>query len=1358
MLSLFIAGAGVGYLPVDIAVGIASLGMGHSSPRYQTGTSTGGSGSGQQQQQEGFGVSSSSGGGGGSGAPTPGDGSAAGASSSSAAATANASVVRGMDLGLWGWTSLLHYKRQPPPPTAGQPASAPATQAASSSAAGGGGGGDVPVSAGGDDVTTSATGPSTGPSAELLSRLMHKTPERLSSAARMRRYLHMSNSSSNAKDSARRGDGSGSSRREKMPRGAGAGGGSGYRSADQGGGYLSGGYGSATDAYASDSDHSYLNTSSGAAPGNNKQYYNQSTGMYSSSSTGDRNGATDASMDVGSVDVTQERRDLHLAASANVLGHLKHAGGDRTDRSGTGGTGIRAGRDGRPSVVSPTSGSPSRHQQAAFQSAISQRSIARSYTSGQDDSASSAGLPTDRSGSVTHQDIDDVDTRRPDRITFPDSAASADSARSGSVGYGGYAGSGLSTAGGSIAGPLSSSGVGAAGSSAFGRGRASSTGQNSTYGSVVPVRSWMSTADVGVGSGPVSPLRNLAAGLYPFSSSSAAAAVAAGGGGGAGDGAGLSGEVDTVLSPEALAAALESAEAKRARILEARVTASKIHDAEVTSRLALHEQAQRREAARSRVAHETSLTAAHDRRREAVDSKLGTIRSHTARVEGVKNKVAAARRVQGWYRFRRIVRMGDKEADSKIAASSAASSAAGASSTAAAASSSAGHKQQGPAAFAPPPSAARHAPTGVAEEVSLGQRERASRRAVTIMTAPQAQKALLALFNAICGTPALDDGSVMGRPQPQPAAAAGGGFAASDSGAQGTAPASPLVGAPSSPVPVPFCPFASFDDCALAIQQRGVLAAAQAITVAVMKAYSILEEQHAILAQTAMVVQPSLSGAVTSPGRSTSAAPSSSSPAAEEAGSASASLRPTVAKSPRTLLAALLIAYFPQEILSQDTGTAMTDHGAASTTGQGGPGEGATSRASRAKQERDQALVLAARRMLAALHALSATLISDAGVMQAAGVPVARAGGYGLDGHRPDMNLDTSVYVDGDLRNALTTTTTTAATAAAPSSTAPSSSASPDPEFVAQALHAILTFNQAWVVYMDSFMVWKQGDGMRVAQSLAHPYRQLQLRRVELTREADTRIGQGDAGLEQLREGVDGQISQIRSQLVSLLGQKGAERWEKDQIAGMEAERAREMQQQQQQRSRAGSTASMPSPSLSSAPSPPGRVPIYPVSGPSGSSRRGSGSAGVPPASSPAPLPPISAPSPWGSTGPSPAGEGLAPTGSLSPYPGSGRTPAGPGITGMPATATAASPASAAAAAAVGAGMGVGGGGGSGPRAAHASPQMSLFRQVMSNDVLAHELMVDPTFRLVHCSSDGACTMSCSYACMFVASPPCVSI
>jgi len=108
-------------------------------------------------------------------------------------------------------------------------------------------------------------------------------------------------------------------------------------------------------------------------------------------------------------------------------------------------------------------------------------------------------------------------------------------------------------------------------------------------------------------------------------------------------------------------------------------------------------------------------------------------------------------------------------------------------------------------------------------------------------------------------------------------------------------------------------------------------------------------------------------------------------------------------------------------------------------------------------------------------------------------------------------------------------------------------------EAAAHVLHALMHLYRAWCAYMDCFLVWKVGDGARVAQSLAPAYRTLWTRFYRYGQEARSMIGVQDAGLLELRTATQVQVEAMQQQLVSLLGSSGAASWIREQQASVQA-------------------------------------------------------------------------------------------------------------------------------------------------------------------------------------------------------------
>lgn len=210
-----------------------------------------------------------------------------------------------------------------------------------------------------------------------------------------------------------------------------------------------------------------------------------------------------------------------------------------------------------------------------------------------------------------------------------------------------------------------------------------------------------------------------------------------------------------------------------------------------------------------------------------------------------------------------------------------------------------------------------------------------------------------------------------------------------------------------------------------------------------------------------------------------------------------------------------------------------------------------------------------------------------------------------FEGCYPDLNIDTSLFVTPDLRNALQnlkpilpTTDSTISPAlggrspynasplisvsgklvtpvippfslnqeeiAPPSSPGSRSSNSSGPQlrqhdarpdYLAQLLHAFLVLTNQWCRYMDSFMKWKEKDGGFIIQSLTPNYTYLLHRIHALTNELDTISGSNDAGLEQLVKGTQSHIRALEAQILSIHGTERGTEW----IAAQKAQVQREI-------------------------------------------------------------------------------------------------------------------------------------------------------------------------------------------------------
>ena len=799
------------------------------------------------------------------------------------------------------------------------------------------------------------------------------------------------------------------------------------------------------------------------------------------------------------------------------------------------------------------------------------------------------------------------------------------------------------------------------------------------------------------------------------------------------------------LSPLTIQARMQQAKAKREQMIEAVRSQLKAAEAARVSKVTLTQLEQRRNSIHGRLEAVRMVDAAAQRREAVLEQKKAGAKAHVDKVAKTSSKVKAARRLQSWFRFRRLLLLGERRDAEEVAAASKVVESAAAEAQRDADTSAAASVTKGAATpttsttavAAPKPTAAAAAAANAASEAPLPPppgslipaaiAKGLQSKVLPLLASSPAQKCLAVVYSLLAGTPTLDDGRKLngvdsvtveaeeaaehqshgpvvatpvatGAAEEEATAAtvsnAGPTSSTAASGGAATAGASSGGG----------CPYPDFETCATAIQQRAAVAAAQALAQLVMRAYQTAEG--------AGMLPPSAAPT----GGCSDASNAAAADAMEDGASASTDvaghLRPSVARSGRTLLAALMIAYFPAEILTAGSG-AGADHGAeataavaAGTSSSNGGGAGPSAR----KLARDEQLLTSARRMLATLHALCETSILDQSVVSGAGTTSGRGAHFGLNDCRLDRNLDTSPHLTSELLSALRSlpppaayTTPSSAAGAADASTptaiapasadgaAADSSAAPaaasatttkpsrpawDSDLRAQRLHALWSFNAAWCAYMDAFMIWKSGDGMALAQGLARPYRQLLAKQAQLHQEADTSIGRGDSGLEELREGTGAHMALLEGQLVTLLGAKRAEQWKADQRASYKAE----LERDRRLGFATASTAAAPSSSAASTPT---------------------AGAGVTTAG---------------------AGIAVAPSfrrGSFSSSAGGPRTP----LAGT-AASTGASPGGERAAAVAIAGAPTP------PRGAVAAPQMALYRAVMSNEVLVHELLLDPTFRL----------------------------
>jgi T-complex protein 11 len=251
-------------------------------------------------------------------------------------------------------------------------------------------------------------------------------------------------------------------------------------------------------------------------------------------------------------------------------------------------------------------------------------------------------------------------------------------------------------------------------------------------------------------------------------------------------------------------------------------------------------------------------------------------------------------------------------------------------------------------------------------------------------------------------------------------------------------------------------------------------------------------------------------------------------------------LRPQVARGPRAMLAALLFAWHPHEVLETESHAVPTT--AATSTNE------KEDAAKRKKAESDAALVESSRRLLAGLHVLQRAL---AGGMTAGGIPCPSAL------KRYEAATDPLASEEGrSAVHSLTTALSTVnpATATPPRGAAVLVPAPAEPRQVAFALLTLISFYRRWCEFCDYFFQWKAGDGARVAQSLTHTYRTVLTKLHHYNDEATkSELGKSDAGLDELREGTRKQVETMQKQVASLLGHAAASVWIKEQNSAVEA-------------------------------------------------------------------------------------------------------------------------------------------------------------------------------------------------------------
>jgi hypothetical protein len=193
-------------------------------------------------------------------------------------------------------------------------------------------------------------------------------------------------------------------------------------------------------------------------------------------------------------------------------------------------------------------------------------------------------------------------------------------------------------------------------------------------------------------------------------------------------------------------------------------------------------------------------------------------------------------------------------------------------------------------------------------------------------------------------------------------------------------------------------------------------------------------------------------------------------------------------------------------------------------------------------------------------------------------------------------------------------------------------------------ISALMSFNLAYCAYLDGFMIWKLGDGSRLAQQIAPSFRAsvLALRRYNDALASVDASSELASGLLQLRDGTAQHLHHMRAQVTSFIGAKRAAAWERDFVDDVDAEVRAAAVQQQVAADAAASASATDTASVSSA---------------------------------------------------------------------SASLPSSPGSDAAPAPAAASSTSS-------------------NPPSAHSSPKMKFIRGVLSNEAFAHELMLDPEFRL----------------------------
>lgn len=640
---------------------------------------------------------------------------------------------------------------------------------------------------------------------------------------------------------------------------------------------------------------------------------------------------------------------------------------------------------------------------------------------------------------------------------------------------------------------------------------------------------------------------------------------------------------------------------------------------------------EKEEADRSR--KEAKLEEAHElaaeRRERQLEERRAKAQQHADHVLERARSVRAAKTMQSWWRD-----MGPNASTSSTSPSS---------------------TNATPPIMQLAPSAAPAAPQ-LSSQASLAA-IKSVRKAIRLMKKPSTLRAAKTLFVLLNGNNAaginIDDASI---PPPNSIAVAEG-----DSG-----------------------PFANFEACARGLHDGGQLAAAQFLIKLLPAIWNAVKEavptppptsaerraalgagdvsglpDNTLIAQAVDSHQP-----ITEDDGEEAVGTTDSDTAVDAAEMADAGLRPTIARSQRTFLAAFMIAYFPAEILphlQQAGGAAEREE---------------SEEAAQARSAVEAALVVRSRAFLAALRQGCEAV---------------------FDLYRSSSEL-AAITESGPL--------------------------DPNQQQIRRAqlrgyVEAMLRTNATWCEYMDQFMVWKQGDGARLAQQLAGAYRELLItkRRYELQREANSAAhtgpqlhdavtgealpsaqasgsssassdagsakpgkgasgtaagdsGEADGaeddyeehnhGFEQLLAAVTSQTASMERQVTQLMGAEGAKRWQQEQEAAIEsAIKAEEARHAEKMKAMSEQAAAAPAASTSAQGS---------------QAKSGSGSA----------------------------------------KPGSGPAPAAASYSEVEDNMTSADEDSPRRT----------------PRRVAASPKMQFVKEVFSNQVLAHELMLQPNFHL----------------------------